>query len=85
MVEDVRSNLEAGRLQVDTRRTRRIPRAYFHMTINSFMLTLTPLKRFILETDQDKENEEAGDMNDDKLNEVLARSDAEAVTFQGVI
>jgi len=38
--------------------------------------------RSILEADQDEENEEAGDMNDDELNEILARSDEEVVIFR---
>ncbi|RDB29065.1 Chromatin structure-remodeling complex subunit snf21 [Hypsizygus marmoreus] len=37
--------------------------------------------RSILEADQEEENEEAGDMNDDELNELIARSDDEAVVF----
>ncbi|TFK76642.1 hypothetical protein BDN72DRAFT_806622 [Pluteus cervinus] len=38
--------------------------------------------RSILEADQEEENEEAGDMNDDELNELIARSDAENVKFR---
>ncbi|KAG6820238.1 hypothetical protein H0H93_003601 [Arthromyces matolae] len=38
--------------------------------------------RSILEADQEEENEEAGDMNDDELNELIARSDQEAVIFR---
>jgi ATP-dependent helicase STH1/SNF2 len=35
-----------------------------------------------LEADQDDENEEAGDMNDEEINDILARSDEEAVLFR---
>ncbi|KAJ3514926.1 hypothetical protein NLJ89_g2080 [Agrocybe chaxingu] len=38
--------------------------------------------RSILETDQDEENEEAGDMNDDELNELIARQDNEVAIFR---
>ncbi|KAH7926188.1 hypothetical protein BV22DRAFT_1033109 [Leucogyrophana mollusca] len=38
--------------------------------------------RSILEADQEEENEEAGDMNDDELNEMLARNDEEANIFR---
>ncbi|RDX51493.1 hypothetical protein OH76DRAFT_1454783 [Lentinus brumalis] len=37
--------------------------------------------RSILEADQEEENEEAGDMNDDEINEIIARSDEETVLF----
>ena len=37
--------------------------------------------RAILEADQEEENEEAGDMNDDEINEIIARSPEEAVLF----
>ncbi|CDO74808.1 hypothetical protein BN946_scf185001.g56 [Trametes cinnabarina] len=37
--------------------------------------------RSILEADQEEENEEAGDMNDDEINEIIARSDEEAKLF----
>jgi hypothetical protein len=35
-----------------------------------------------LEADQEEENEEAGDMNDDELNELLARSEDESRIFR---
>ncbi|KAJ7585616.1 SNF2-family ATP dependent chromatin remodeling factor snf21 [Mycena floridula] len=38
--------------------------------------------RSILEADQEEENEEAGDMNDEELNAVIARSEEEAVIFR---
>ncbi|KAG6895585.1 hypothetical protein C0992_000500 [Termitomyces sp. T32_za158] len=38
--------------------------------------------RSILEADQEEENEEAGDMNDDELNELIARSEDEAAIFR---
>ncbi|KAH7908208.1 SNF2 family N-terminal domain-containing protein [Hygrophoropsis aurantiaca] len=38
--------------------------------------------RSILEADQEEENEEAGDMNDDELNEMLARNDQEVIIFR---
>ncbi|EIW65238.1 uncharacterized protein TRAVEDRAFT_68776 [Trametes versicolor FP-101664 SS1] len=38
--------------------------------------------RSILEADQEEENEEAGDMNDDEINELIARSDEETKLFQ---
>ncbi|KAF5361681.1 hypothetical protein D9758_007383 [Tetrapyrgos nigripes] len=38
--------------------------------------------RSILNDDQEEENEEAGDMNDDELNALLARSDEEAEIFR---
>jgi ATP-dependent helicase STH1/SNF2 len=37
--------------------------------------------RSILEADQEEENEEAGDMNDEEINEIIARSDDEARLF----
>ncbi|KAJ3751098.1 SNF2-family ATP dependent chromatin remodeling factor snf21 [Lentinula detonsa] len=40
------------------------------------------LLRSILEADQEEENEEAGDMNDDELNALIARSDGEAEVFR---
>ncbi|KAF8546993.1 hypothetical protein OG21DRAFT_1490621 [Imleria badia] len=40
--------------------------------------------RSILEADQEEENEEAGDMNDDELNEMLARNDEEGVIFRAM-
>ncbi|KZT24683.1 hypothetical protein NEOLEDRAFT_1134735 [Neolentinus lepideus HHB14362 ss-1] len=38
--------------------------------------------RSILEADQDEENEEAGTMNDDEINEIIARNDEEVITFK---
>ncbi|KAL0945551.1 hypothetical protein HGRIS_014712 [Hohenbuehelia grisea] len=38
--------------------------------------------RLILEADQDEENEEAGDMNDDELNMIIARSEEEQTLFR---
>ncbi|KZT68788.1 hypothetical protein DAEQUDRAFT_765988 [Daedalea quercina L-15889] len=38
--------------------------------------------RSILEADQEEENEEAGDMNDDEINETIARSDEEERIFR---
>ncbi|KIL71095.1 hypothetical protein M378DRAFT_20506 [Amanita muscaria Koide BX008] len=38
--------------------------------------------RSILEADQEEENEEAGDMNDEELNELIARSEEESVLFR---
>lgn len=38
--------------------------------------------RSILEADQEEENEEAGDMNDEEINEIIARSDEEVNTFR---
>ncbi|KIJ59828.1 hypothetical protein HYDPIDRAFT_99946 [Hydnomerulius pinastri MD-312] len=38
--------------------------------------------RSILEADQEEENEEAGDMNDDELNEMIARNDDEVEIFR---
>jgi ATP-dependent helicase STH1/SNF2 len=43
---------------------------------------LTFLQRSILEADQDDENEEAGDMGDEEINEILARTDEEAIIFR---
>ncbi|KAG1738616.1 SNF2 family N-terminal domain-containing protein [Suillus paluster] len=40
--------------------------------------------RSILEADQEEENEEAGDMNDDELNDMLARSDEEVEIFRSM-
>ncbi|RPD70775.1 hypothetical protein L226DRAFT_615902 [Lentinus tigrinus ALCF2SS1-7] len=40
--------------------------------------------RSILEADQEEENEEAGDMNDDEINEIIARSDEEQVIFHEI-
>ncbi|KAH9938975.1 P-loop containing nucleoside triphosphate hydrolase protein [Epithele typhae] len=37
--------------------------------------------RSILEADQEEENEEAGDMNDDEINEIIARSPEEAILY----
>ncbi|CAL1697367.1 unnamed protein product [Somion occarium] len=38
--------------------------------------------RSILEADQEEENEEAGDMNDEEINEIISRSDQESVIFR---
>ncbi|KAL4069226.1 SNF2 family N-terminal domain-containing protein, partial [Scleroderma citrinum] len=38
--------------------------------------------RSILEADQEEENEEAGDMNDEELNEIIARDDQELEIFR---
>ncbi|KAI0079061.1 hypothetical protein K474DRAFT_1659535 [Panus rudis PR-1116 ss-1] len=38
--------------------------------------------RSILEADQEEENEEAGDMNDEEINEIIARNDQEAIIFR---
>lgn len=38
--------------------------------------------RLILEADQEEENEEAGTMNDDEINEIIARSDEEVIIFK---
>ncbi|KAF8168355.1 SNF2-family ATP dependent chromatin remodeling factor snf21 [Crassisporium funariophilum] len=38
--------------------------------------------RSILDADQEEENEEAGDMNDDELNELIARHDSETHIFR---
>lgn len=45
---------------------------------------LSRRQRSILEADQEEENEEAGDMNDDELNEMIARSDEEADIFRAM-
>ncbi|KAI0039556.1 hypothetical protein FA95DRAFT_1528440 [Auriscalpium vulgare] len=37
--------------------------------------------RSILDADQEEENEEAGDMNDEEINEMISRSDAESKLF----
>lgn len=42
------------------------------------------LQRSILEADQEEENEEAGDMNDEEINEIIARSDNEAALFREI-
>ena len=42
------------------------------------------VQRSILEADQEEENEEAGDMNDDELNELIARSEEEGVIFREI-
>jgi len=42
------------------------------------------MQRSILEADQEEENEEAGDMNDDELNEMLARNDNEVEIFRAM-
>jgi ATP-dependent helicase STH1/SNF2 len=45
---------------------------------------LSDTQRSILEADQEEENEEAGDMNDDELNEMLARNDDEVEIFRAM-
>ncbi|KAI0735883.1 SNF2 family N-terminal domain-containing protein [Earliella scabrosa] len=40
--------------------------------------------RSILEADQEEENEEAGDMNDDEINEIISRSEEESVIFHEI-
>ncbi|KAI0641156.1 SNF2 family N-terminal domain-containing protein [Trametes meyenii] len=40
--------------------------------------------RSILEADQEEENEEAGDMNDDEINEIISRSDEEQKIFHEI-
>lgn len=42
------------------------------------------MQRSILEADQEEENEEAGDMNDDELNEMVARNDEEVEIFRAM-
>lgn len=42
------------------------------------------MQRSILEADQEEENEEAGDMNDDEINEIIARSDEETALFHEI-
>jgi ATP-dependent helicase STH1/SNF2 len=42
------------------------------------------LQRSILEADQEEENEEAGDMNDEELNELIARHEHEGAIFREV-
>ena len=37
-----------------------------------------------MEADQEEENEEAGDMNDDELNELIARSEDECAIFREI-
>jgi ATP-dependent helicase STH1/SNF2 len=43
---------------------------------------MSGMQRSILEADQEEENEEAGDMNDDELNEMLARNDEVVEIFR---
>ena len=45
---------------------------------------LTLVQRSILEADQEEENEEAGDMNDDELNEHISRTAEETVIFRQI-
>lgn len=40
------------------------------------------LQRSILEADQEEENEESGDMNDEEINEIIARDDREIEVFR---
>ncbi|KAL4254551.1 Swr1 complex component [Abortiporus biennis] len=40
--------------------------------------------RSILEADQEEESEEAGDMNDDEINEIISRSDEESRLFREI-
>ncbi|KAM6491492.1 hypothetical protein JOM56_013061 [Amanita muscaria] len=42
------------------------------------------LRSTILEADQEEENEEAGDMNDEELNELIARTEKECVIFREI-
>lgn len=37
-----------------------------------------------MEADQDEDNEEAGDMNDDELNELIARHESETAVFREI-
>jgi hypothetical protein len=50
---------------------------------SSFLIAIFS-QRSILEADQEEENEEAGDMNDDELNMMLARSDHEIAVFREI-
>lgn len=43
---------------------------------------LSLIQRAILEADQEEDNEEAGDMNDEELNELIARDDGEIHFFR---
>ena len=52
------------------------------MSPKRFRLTL--IQRSILEADQEEENEEAGDMNDDELNEHISRTAEETVIFRQI-
>ncbi len=49
-----------------------------------FNCLLIIFKRSILEADQDEDNEEAGDMNDDELNELIARHESETGIFREI-
>jgi hypothetical protein len=55
---------------------------YFVQPINCYFRHSLYLQRSILEADQEEENEEAGDMNDDELNMMLARNDGEIQIFR---
>ena len=38
----------------------------------------------LLEADQEEDNEEAGDMNDEEINEIISRSDEESIIFREI-
>lgn len=40
------------------------------------------MQRSILEADQEEENEESGDMNDEEINEIIARNDEEVELYK---
>ncbi len=53
-----------------------------HWLTASWTSFANQIQRSILEADQEEENEEAGDMNDDELNELIARSEEEGALFR---
>jgi hypothetical protein len=51
------------------------------MTCRRSLAHLSRPQRSILEADQEEENEEAGDMNDEEINEIISRSEEETALF----
>ena len=52
--------------------------------VSSSLMSAVRLQRSILEADQEEENEEAGDMNDDEINEIISRSEEETTIFHEI-
>jgi ATP-dependent helicase STH1/SNF2 len=55
-----------------------------HSIIDVLIPLMLAFQRSILEADQEEENEEAGDMNDEELNIMIARSDDEVHLFRDI-
>ena len=77
--------IKSSKLVVSTTNLRKRSKKSFWYVVRAshILLLLTRItQRSILEADQEEENEEAGDMNDDELNELIARHESEVAIFR---